>query len=145
MQTLRHFDNETAHAMALHAMDQCGLMLCGLQSGLNPASTLAQLNSALADGGVPVWLPACMLTGHPALPASWDITSDSIAAWLAREIGAVHLLLVKFHSLPAGGMRLDDLEHAGTVDRGFRQFVSNSSFGWSISGRADYAGFSIED
>jgi hypothetical protein len=29
------------------------------------------------------------------LPHSWDVTSDSIAAWVARTIGASHLVLVK--------------------------------------------------
>ena len=29
------------------------------------------------------------------LPASWDVTSDSIAAWVARRTGAGRLVLVK--------------------------------------------------
>ena len=30
-----------------------------------------------------------------ALPASWEVTSDSIAAWVAAQIGAERLVLVK--------------------------------------------------
>ena len=29
------------------------------------------------------------------LPHSWDVTSDSIAAWIASEIGAPQLILIK--------------------------------------------------
>ena len=30
-----------------------------------------------------------------ALPASWQVTSDSIAAWVADQVGAGRLVLVK--------------------------------------------------
>ena len=43
-----------------------------------------------------------------ALPASWEVTSDSIAAWVAGEAGAGRLVLVKevdglFAQWPARG------------------------------------------
>ena len=38
------------------------------------------------------------------LPASWDVTSDSIAAWVAREAGAGRLVLVK----AAAGLGVDE-------------------------------------
>ena len=43
-----------------------------------------------------------------ALPASWGVTSDSIAAWVAGEVGAGRLVLVKgvdglFAEWPARG------------------------------------------
>ena len=137
MQAQKGFDDETAHLMALHAMDQYGLMLCGLQAGLVPATTLEQLSQVIEKGKVAVWLPSVMLSGDPSVAASWDITSDSLAAWLAGELAAVQLLLVKYHPLPRPDTSLDELEQQGIVDRGFRHLVSNSGFKWSITGRGD--------
>jgi aspartokinase-like uncharacterized kinase len=47
------------------------------------------------DGGVAVLLPAALLAERDPLPASWRVTSDSIAAWVAGASGAGRLVLVK--------------------------------------------------
>ena len=39
------------------------------------------------------------------LPASWDVTSDSIAAWVAPQAGAGRLVLVK----AVDGLGVDEL------------------------------------
>ena len=41
--------------------------------------------------------PCCCPPALPldALPASWEVTSDSIAAWVADQVGAGRLVLVK--------------------------------------------------
>jgi hypothetical protein len=38
------------------------------------------------------------------LPHSWAVTSDSIAAWLAGELGATRLVLVKPAGASGGGL-----------------------------------------
>ena len=43
-----------------------------------------------------------MTTGAPDIPESWDVTSDSLAVWLARKLGVPRVLLVKSAALPAG-------------------------------------------
>lgn len=40
--------------------------------------------------------------GHEPLPHIWDVTSDSLAAWLALRFGAERLLLIKSVPVPAG-------------------------------------------
>jgi aspartokinase-like uncharacterized kinase len=65
----------TSHRMAILGMEQFGWLL----SDLIP--------------GVPVLLPAGLPIDE--LPASWDVTSDSIAAWVAHRVGADRLVLVK--------------------------------------------------
>jgi len=47
---------------------------------------------------VPVLRPSRWLRDADPLPHSWDVTSDSIAAWIAGQVGARQLILVK----PAG-------------------------------------------
>lgn len=109
------FGDAAAHRMALLAMEQYGLMLAAMEPRLSPAASRHGIRRVLAAGGVPVWLPSRMLIGRPDIPESWDVTSDSLAAWLAGELGAAGLLLVK--SVPMGaGETLADLIRAGAVD-----------------------------
>jgi 5-(aminomethyl)-3-furanmethanol phosphate kinase len=121
MQSRCGFDNTTAHHMALLAMEQYGLMLCALAPRLRPAATRAEIARQLADRLVPVWQPTRMALGRKEISESWDMTSDSLAAWLAAELRA-SLLLVKSAVIPASAS-LDDLVADGIVDPLLPKFV----------------------
>ena len=84
----------TAHRMAILAMDQFGWLLSDLIPGAVRCADLASAHAAAARRETPVLLPAALLTGDP-LPASWGVTSDSIAAWVAGAGPAARLVLVK--------------------------------------------------
>jgi aspartokinase-like uncharacterized kinase len=56
-----------------------------------------------------VLAPSRWLRDADPLPHSWDVTSDSIAAWIAGEIGARELVLVK--PPHASGELVDPLFH----------------------------------
>ena len=47
--------------------------------------------AALEDGRIPVLAPYQWLREADPLPHSWDVTSDSISAWVAGQIGAARL------------------------------------------------------
>lgn len=83
--------DSAAHWMAILAMDQYGHLLAGLASG----AVLARSRRELAPGGLNVLAPSAWLLRADPLPHSWDVTSDSIAAWFARVLGARRLMLVK--------------------------------------------------
>ena len=89
------FDDRAAHHMALLAMDQYGCALASLGRRLIPAASATAIRRVLLDGGVPVWAATRMVLGAKDIPWSWDVTSDSLAAWLAGRIGAKRVLLVK--------------------------------------------------
>jgi aspartokinase-like uncharacterized kinase len=91
------FDDATAHDMALMAMAQYGRALCGLAAGFVYADTLEAVRD-VATGVVPVWSPWPMLRGHPDIPRSWDVTSDSLAVWLAGALNAARLVVIKHRS-----------------------------------------------
>jgi 5-(aminomethyl)-3-furanmethanol phosphate kinase len=81
----------TAHWMAILAMDQLGWAL----ADLIPGAALQTDLRPPPDGAVAVLLPYALLRERDPLPASWDVTADSIAAWVAGAAGAGRLVLVK--------------------------------------------------
>jgi aspartokinase-like uncharacterized kinase len=94
-QPAMRFDDDAAHDMALMAMAQYGRALTSLASGFVYADTLDALHEAVARRQVPVWSPWPMLRAHPDIPRSWEVTSDSLAAWLAATLDAWRLVLIK--------------------------------------------------
>lgn len=117
------FDDSTAHYMALLAMEQYGAMLCGLQTGFAPAASIPQVQAVLARGDTPVWMPVSMAMAEPEIAHSWEITSDSLAAWLAGRLGAEHLLLVKSVSLDTPSRSVDELAENAVVDPRFGGYL----------------------
>ena len=79
----------TSHRMAILGMEQFGWLLSDLIPHAARCTDLTQEVS----GRTAVLLPAGLPLDE--LPASWDVTSDSIAAWVADRIGAGRLVLVK--------------------------------------------------
>src|SRR5215471_15853620 len=110
------FDDRAAHHMGLLAMEQYGCAIKSLHEKLSLAETLDSIRSGLIDGRVPVWLPSRMISGAADVPQSWEVTSDSLAVWLAGKIGAERLVLVKHIEQTGGTMRVADLAAHGIVD-----------------------------
>lgn len=113
------FSDEAAHAMAILAMEQFGHAMLDGQKRLAPARSLDQLNEVLRASKIPVWLPSAMALAAPDISASWDITSDSLAAWLAGRLEAEALLLIKQSSAFSGRDDVDSLMAKGIVDAAF--------------------------
>jgi dihydroneopterin aldolase len=119
------FDDPAAHAMAMMAMAQFGCALQSLNPALRLAASRAAILRALKDGKVPIWSPEPM-TRAAALPESWDLTSDSLAAWLAGALGAGRLLLVKHGRFENETVDAHDLVARGVVDPLFPSYLRES-------------------
>jgi len=84
----------TAHFMAILAMDQYGMLL----GELIPNSLMVRDVFSVSEphpGSVLILLPSNWLLQADPLPHSWSVTSDSIAAWVAGELKAQSLVLLK--------------------------------------------------
>ncbi len=87
--------DEAAHWMAVLAMDQYAHLIASRLPGATLVWDEAAIASAVRAGRIPVLAPSSWLRRADPLPHSWNVTSDSIAAWVARAIGARDLLLIK--------------------------------------------------
>ncbi|MBV8942924.1 MAG: hypothetical protein JO321_17560 [Solirubrobacterales bacterium] len=80
---------DVAHALALAAMDQLGLLL----RPLLPAA--AMIDRLVAPTSLGVVLATAAFRDRPEVPESWEVTSDSLAVLAAAAIGAKEAILLK--------------------------------------------------
>ena len=83
-----------SHRMAILTMDQYGLLLSELLPSSRIVSKLEHLQETLDLGKLPVFLPSNFLFSEDPLQNSWDVTSDSIAVYVAGQLHATRTLLV---------------------------------------------------
>jgi aspartokinase-like uncharacterized kinase len=117
------FSDAAAHAMAILAMDQFGHVILDRQERFVATRLPGEMERVLKEGKIPVWLPSALTLSAAEIPASWDITSDSLAAWLAEKINAEALLLIKQSSAFSERDGIDDLTAKGIVDAGFAEML----------------------
>ena len=87
--------DDAAHWMAVLAMDQYAHLLASRLSLATLVWDPGDIATALGRRRLPVLAPSRWLREADPLPHSWDVTSDSIAAWVAGAVGAARLVLVK--------------------------------------------------
>ncbi|MCK9607254.1 MAG: uridylate kinase [Methylomonas sp.] len=118
------FDDLTAHRMAILAMQQMALLFKSLQPDFELFEQVAAAGDCVKAA---IWSPCLRDLEQPDIAASWDVTSDSLAAWLARQVAADELLLVK--SCPIEPETpLDQLQQQGVIDAGFLKFADQAGF-----------------
>ncbi|HET9986604.1 MAG TPA: hypothetical protein VFQ38_23705, partial [Longimicrobiales bacterium] len=134
-----------AHWMAILAMDQLAHLLAGRMSARRVPAALvrsrAGISGALARRRLALLAPFRWLRAADPLPHSWDVTSDSIAAWVAARLGAPRLVLLKSVDGVAGadGTVLPLVARAaplnGVVDGYFGRALEAGVECWIVNGR----------
>ncbi len=82
------------HKMAILSMDQYGLMLSDLTPNSVIVCKLQEIKSILDLGRLPVFLPSKLFFDEDPLENSWNVTSDSIAVYIAHRLNVSRVLLV---------------------------------------------------
>jgi aspartokinase-like uncharacterized kinase len=90
--------DEAAHWMAVLAIDQYAHLIASRLPDAQLVQSARESELAVEQRRLPVLAPYHWLRDADPLPHSWDVTSDSISAWVAGQVGASRLVLVK----PAG-------------------------------------------
>lgn len=122
-----HFDDLTAHNMAVLAMAQTAHLMHALEPRLVLVSEEQHILRAQHAGQAALWMPLTLLRDAPDMLTSWDVTSDSIALWLARRLNAERLVVVKACEV-VRPHTFAQLSAIGLVDRRFAQWASDAAF-----------------
>ncbi len=120
-------DDLTAHNMAVLAMAQTAHLLHALEPRLVLVSEEQDIRRAQHAGRAALWMPLTLLRDAPDVLTSWDVTSDSIALWLARRLNAERLVVVKACAV-VPPHTFEKLSAIGLVDRRFAQWANDAAF-----------------
>jgi 5-(aminomethyl)-3-furanmethanol phosphate kinase len=131
------FSDAVAHRMGLMAMEQFGCAVASLGQGYVMAPSARAIDHAVRARQVPVWSPLPMALEAEDLPASWDVTADSLAAWLAARLGTRRVVFVKHIAPPMAS--LDALIAAGILDRFLPRLLGERALEAYIVGPGDHA------
>lgn len=141
---------DAGHWMAILAMDQFGHLLASMLANGALVQDLKAAREALSIGRIPVLLTYNFLRQTDVLPRSWDVTSDSIALWLADLAGAGQLVLLKSvdglfndpHDTNRGGKLMEAASLSqepccqDVVDRSFASIFKNTNLAaWLVNGK----------
>lgn len=121
------FDDIAAHEMAILGMQQTAIMCQNVQSEF----TIVQKISEFKTHHLSIWSPDLAELNAAKIPASWEITSDSLAAWLAKKLKADELIIVKSCEVDST-LTLADLTERFIIDSAFAGFVQNADFAVNI-------------
>lgn len=94
-----------SHWMAILGMDQFAFALAEQIPRATVVDDQLGIQRAWQDGRVPVLAPSRWLRAADELPHRWEVTSDSLSAYLAMLLGADRLVLIK---ATTGGRELTD-------------------------------------
>ncbi|MCE8423074.1 MAG: amino acid kinase [Candidatus Methanoperedens sp.] len=109
--TVRKVDpsQEAAHWMAMLAMEQYGYYL----ADGTEAKLIESLN--IKENGTYVLLPYDLLKKKDELPHSWDVTSDTIAAWVAKQLGARFIKVTDVDGIYIDGLLKKELNASDII------------------------------
>ncbi|MGD9545573.1 MAG: uridylate kinase [Methylocystis sp.] len=124
-QPLIGYDERTAHAMAVLAMEQYALALANRDDALQLAASPGAIEEAQTNGRIALWRPSGMVAAAEDIRPSWDVTSDSLAAWLAKKTGARALLLIKSVDVPDGAS-MSEIVRKNIVDPALPDYLDGT-------------------
>jgi len=94
----------TAHWMAILGMDQSAHLIAAHTPDAVVVHDRMEIRAALDESRIPVLAPYRWMVAADPLPHRWEVTSDSIAAFVAGALDAALLVLLKPVSGPVAAL-----------------------------------------
>jgi aspartokinase-like uncharacterized kinase len=138
-QTYMRFGDATAHRMAVLATEQYAIACASSFPDVVLVTDEAQLR-LIGEGRMAFWLPSRMALGADDLPENWQVTSDSLAAWLARRLDLEALVLLKSVDAKADPISAQALIEGEIVDPFFARFAARMNAEIRMAGPGALAG-----
>ncbi len=139
-----NLDQDTSHWMAILAMNQFGYLISSLIPGSICTENIDEAKEYSGAYRPAILLPYRLIKDKDPLLHSWDVTSDSIVAWIAGYMDAKKLLLIKSRNLPSDSYTYRDfknpvdkeqLENTDIVDPMFCRIMKDLGIDlWIING-----------
>jgi 5-(aminomethyl)-3-furanmethanol phosphate kinase len=128
------FNDAAAHQMAILAMQQMAVLINALQPTWPLLASLSALQQWPAQTKIGIWLPELALLNQHAIPANWQVTSDSLAAWLAGMLPVTDLIIVKAAAFSASASYAE-LVAQGILDQAFLNYLNPTRYTTTIINR----------
>ena len=84
----QNFSPEVTHYTAIDCMDIISKLVCDKVGSAKLAYSLKEAEQISADGFTPIFIVSDFLKKEDPFECSWDVTSDSIAAYVAHILNA---------------------------------------------------------
>ncbi len=120
-------NNVTSHEMAILAMQQMALLFQGLQPRFKCIESIDNMKPQTTECPI-IWLPQIQELNQAGIAANWNITSDSLAAWLATKIQADQLTLIKSTQVADNSSSSKKWFDTDIVDTEFYAFTKKAKF-----------------
>ena len=83
-----NFTEQTTHWTAIDCMDIIAKLVCDKVDSAKLAYTIDEINEVADEGFTPIFVVSKFLKAEDPFECSWDVTSDSIAAYVANLLNA---------------------------------------------------------
>ena len=103
------------------------LLFKSIKSTFILAETIPAIDQELTRHSVVIWSPDVKVLAASNIEASWDVTSDSLAAWLAGQLNVAELIVVKSAEIQQN-LTLQQMQDQGLVDKAFSRITKNKNY-----------------
>lgn len=94
-----NFSSDVAHWTAIDSMDILAKLVCDKVESSKIAMTLEEANKISSNGFTPILLTSNILRKDNPFESSWDVTSDSIAAYISHLLNAKLLIVTNVNGI----------------------------------------------
>ncbi|WP_405296151.1 delta 1-pyrroline-5-carboxylate synthetase [Methanobrevibacter sp.] len=95
----KNFSKQTSHWTAIDCMDIIAKLVCDKVDSARLAYSIDEVNLVSDDGFTPIFVVSDFLTKENPFECSWEVTSDSIAAYISHILNAKLLIVTDVNGI----------------------------------------------